>query len=130
VNEKVPFGINLATGALAMVGATIVSALAFPERSAGLTIMALAVFGYTVLVDDIRAALAVAGIGYLLYDGFLVNRHGDLIWDGTTSLWAFAFALATGSVVRWTRHLRARAAVTVDHDVPWSRSDKKESHVA
>jgi hypothetical protein len=25
-------------------------------------------------------------LGYLLFDGFLVNRFGDLTWDGTTKM--------------------------------------------
>jgi len=126
----VPFGINLAAGALAMLGATAVSALASPERSTGLAVVALTVFGYAVLVDDIRAVFAVAGIGYLLYDGFLVNRYGDLTWEGTTSLGVFALAVGAGAAVRWLRHARARARVSAELDDLLRRTDTKESHRA
>jgi hypothetical protein len=39
------------------------------------------------VVADTRASLVTAGLGYLLFDGFLVNRFGDRTWDGTTIMW-------------------------------------------
>ncbi len=33
----------------------------------------------------VGVGMATAGLAYLLFDGFLVNRHGELIWSGTTS---------------------------------------------
>ena len=91
-----------------MVGATIVSALAFTAPIAGLVVMALAVAGYAMFVDDVRAALATGAVGYLLFDGFLVNRYGDLTWPGTTSLVAFVLAVVLGVGLRWLRHTRTK----------------------
>jgi len=79
--------------------------------------------------------LAVAGLGYLLFIGFLVNRYGELTWDGTTSAWyltVFALAIGLGLSRRWIRALRAEAARTAELEVLINNTEsrKKESHGA
>lgn len=92
--ERTPLGIDVA------VGASIVAAALVSDPWGRLVIVALAVGGYAALVDDVRACLATAAPGYLLFDlfdGFLVNRLGELTWDGTTSMWHLVvFALTVG----------------------------------
>ncbi|MGN9907667.1 hypothetical protein ACTMTJ_08955 [Phytohabitans sp. LJ34] len=74
-----------------MVVAAMAAATLFPDSDATGRLLAivLAVGGYAALVADTWAALVTAGLGCLLFDGFLVNRFGDLTWDGTTSMCGF-----------------------------------------
>ncbi len=130
---RTPFGIHLAVGAAVMVGACIAAAALFPDVSGRLVVVALAVGAYAGLVDDTRASLAVAGLGYLLFTGFLVNRYGELTWDGTTSTWhltVFALAIGLGLSRRWIRAVRAKAALTAELEVLINNTEsrKKESH--
>jgi hypothetical protein len=113
--EKVPFGINLAMGAAAMMGAALIAAVLFSggEVSARLAVVAIAVGGYAVTVADIGATLATATLGYLLFTGFLMNRYGELSWGGASSGWhvlvlTLAATLSLGS--RWIRTTRAERA--------------------
>ncbi len=108
-----PFGIELAVGAAEMVAATVVAVVLFPDQPARLVVVAVALAAYAVLVDNARAAVATGGLGYLLFNGFLVNRYGELTWDGTTSAWQIgllALAAGAGLAVRWVRRARVRAA--------------------
>lgn len=132
---RTPFGVNLAVGAAAMVAATAAAALLFPAagESARLVVVCLAVGGYAALVADTRASLATAALGFLLFDGFLVNRDGELSWDGRTTSWHLvAFVLATGLGLgqRWIRHARADLAVDEELNEIVENIDTrmKESH--
>lgn len=113
---RTPFGIDLAFGAVAMVAAVAVAA-PFPGIPARLAVVSLAVGVFTALVDDARAGAPIAVLGYLLFNGFLVNRFGDLTWSGTTSGWqvaAFAAAVGLGLGWQWLRRARARAAFAAE----------------
>lgn len=108
-----PFG--LAGGAAAMIGATALAAALFPaaQQPARLVVVALAAGGCAATIADTRVTLAVAGIGYLLFTGFLVNSRGELTWDGVTSLahlLAFGTASGIGLTHRWIRTVRADVA--------------------
>jgi K+-transporting ATPase KdpF subunit len=79
-----PTGVAVAVGAVAVVVAAV--AAAFVPVSAGgvrLGLMAAALAGFALATVDLRAAAAVTALGYLVFDGFLVNRMGDLTWTGT-----------------------------------------------
>lgn len=107
------FGISLGLGAVAMVAATAVAAAMFPDVPARLAVVALGVAAYAAAAEDLRAVLSTAAVGYLLFVGFLVNRHGELAWTGTTSVRdvaVFALAVGVGLVWRWIRTIRAEAA--------------------
>lgn len=130
---RTPFGINLAVGSVAMVAASFAAAVVSSDVSARLAVMALAVCVCAALVDDTRASLATAGLGYLLFTGFLVNRFGELTWDSATTLWTLlVFVLATGLGLgqRWIRAARAEAAVSAELDALLTKpiSNEKESH--
>jgi hypothetical protein len=114
---RTPFGINLAAGAAAMVVATAVTSAASAEASARLAVTAVAVAGYAAGVADARAGVAVAGMAYLLFDGFLVNRHGELTWGGATSvrhLAIFASAVGLGLLPRLIHYVMVRAALIAE----------------
>jgi hypothetical protein len=113
---RTPFGIDLATGAVVMVGAAF-AAVVFRDIDARLAAVAVAAGGFAAVAAGARASFAVAGIGYLIFNGFLVNRLGDLTWDGKTSLWhlsAFAFAVGLGLALRRLRAARADHALTLE----------------
>jgi hypothetical protein len=103
---RTPFGINLAAGAVVMIAAAFVAVL-FPEVNARLAVVVAVVGGYAGVVADAGASLATAGLGYLVFDGFLLNRLGELTWNGMTNVWHLInFALAVGAGLAW-RLIRA-----------------------
>jgi hypothetical protein len=110
---ETPFGIDLAVGAVVMVAAVLGAGALFPDVPGRLVVVALALAGYTALVGQARAGLATVVVGFLLFNGFLVNRYGELSWDGTTSAWhlgLLALAAGAGLAVRWVRRARVREA--------------------
>jgi hypothetical protein len=127
------FGISLGLGAVSMVAATAVAAAMFPGVPARLAVVALWVAAYAAAVEDLWAVLSTAAVGYLLFDGFLVNRHGELAWTGTTSVRdvaVLALAVGVGLVWRWIRAVKADAARDDElHELLGdTESIKKETH--
>jgi hypothetical protein len=118
-STRIPFGIDLAVGSV--VASSVVAVVLFPEVAARLVVLTVPLVVYASVVDDPRAGLATAGLGYLVFNGFLVNRYGELTWDGTPSVWHLAmFVLAVGVGLAW-RAIRSpwrRAQVASDdhHD--------------
>ena len=110
-----------------MAGAVVATAAALaaaplPATGARLTLICAVLAAHAWLVPDIRAALAGAGMAFLLLDGFLVNSHGELSWDGRASLAQVALlaltslpALVRGrlDVVRGDRALAAELATLI-----------------
>lgn len=130
---RTPFGINLAVGSVAMVAASFAAAVVSSDVSARLAVMALAVGVCAALFDGTRASLATAGVGYLLFTGFLVNRYGELTWHGTTALWpgaVFILAAGLGLGQRWICAARAEAAVSAELDALLINpiTNEKEAH--
>jgi hypothetical protein len=89
-----PFGIAFAVGAVAVVAATPVAAVVFAPAPVWprLLTVAVAVGWQAASFADVAAAAATAGLGYLLFsyllfNGFLVNRFGELTWHGVASVW-------------------------------------------
>ena len=113
-----PFGFGVAGGAVVGVTAVAAAAVLLPGSAAQLVLVAVAVGVYAAVVGDVRVSLVTAGLTYLLFDGFLVNRYGELSWDGTTSAWhlfGFALALLLGSGHRLARAARNWAALAIVH---------------
>lgn len=98
--EEFPFGIYLGIGAAAVVVMTTVAAvLPAHDSAARLAVPLAAVVGCALVIPDARACFVVAVIAYLLFNGFLVNRYGELTWAGVSGLWepaAFLIAASTG----------------------------------
>ena len=86
-DPDVPVGINLAWGAVAVVVAGFVAATVPARHSdARLLVVAVTVGLFALLTGDARAAGAVVALGWLVDNGFLVDRFGQLAWHGNADL--------------------------------------------
>jgi hypothetical protein len=115
--RRMPFEFGIAAGSLIMIVAALIDSAAFApvhvgDRLAGMA-AAIAVF---CAVAGWRSGLPVAAVGYLLFDGFLANRYGELTWDhqaGPRAIGVIASSAALGLVVGWLRSNPYRAAPTI-----------------
>ena len=99
-----PVGINVGVGAVMIVAGALVAA-AVPAAHNGwrLELIAVAVAVAAAVTADHLAMAAVVPLGWLVADGFLENRSGDLTWHGATDMYlilllvmAAAIGLAAG----------------------------------
>jgi hypothetical protein len=110
---RMPLEFGLAAGSLTMIVAALIDSAAFAPEDRGdrLAVMAAAVAVFCA-VAGWRSGLPVAAIGYLLFDGFLANRYGELTWAHQTGLHAvsmIALAVILGVVVHRLRSSLYRA---------------------
>lgn len=93
-----PFGMNLALGAALVVVAVMVAAVIPPVAGYlrfGLVAGAVGLFAAVTL--DRLALLGVAAIAWLLVNGFLVNRLGELSWHGWSDIWRIMLLAGAGN---------------------------------
>jgi hypothetical protein len=85
--DAAPVGIVIAGGA-AVVTAAALECAAIPASAPGarLAVFAAAVAGFAALAADLRPVAAVTGLAALVFNGFLVNRLGELSWHGVADL--------------------------------------------
>jgi hypothetical protein len=114
--ERIPTGITLGAGTVAVIGAALVAA-ALPASLPGwrFALIALTVGGFAAVTLDQRALAGVALLGWLVTNGFLVDRLGELSWHGSSDIWrmiilvfAATLGLAAGKAYRQIRDLRLR----------------------
>jgi hypothetical protein len=112
---QTPIGITVGIGAAAMVAAGVVAAMIPAEHSDwrfGTVAVAVVIFA-AVSMDRLALAL-VAGLGALIFNGFLENQLGQLAWHADDLLRllllivAGAAGLAVGGGFRFVRDLRSR----------------------
>ena len=101
---RFPFEFGIPLGALAMVITAVLDSAAVASRhqTVRLAVMAAAVAVFCALAADWRTGLATAVVGYLLLNGFLLNRYGELSWgqaSGPHASVAIAGAAAAGLLV-------------------------------
>lgn len=115
-SSRTPVGINLAAGTAMVVAAALLAA-PIPTTDTGLrfAVVALAVGLFAALTLDQLALAGVALLGWLVVNGFLIDRFGELSWHGSPDLYRMllllvsgAFGLAVGEVCRQLVALRAR----------------------
>src|SRR5690349_15596653 len=82
-DDDTPLGIHVGLGSVVVVVAALASA-GFPASASAirLGLFALALAGFAEVAVDVTAAAVVTVIGYLVFDGFLVNELGELTWRG------------------------------------------------
>ncbi len=80
---RTPVGIDVAIGSLVVVVAGAVCA-AVPASAPGvrLGLYAAALAGFAALAVALVATALVTAIGFAVFNGFLVNRLGELSWHG------------------------------------------------
>lgn len=134
--DRTPLGIAVGVGAVTMIVAGFVAALiptAYPGWRFAMIAAAVGVFA-AISMDQIALAI-IAVIGFLISNGFLEDRFGQLAWHGSTDLWRLlllvmiaACGLATGEGYRFIRAIRAR-----DHSadtMPAAAHIEEEKHGA
>jgi hypothetical protein len=87
LRRDLPVGIDIAGGAAVIVFAAI-GAAAVPAADPWwrLAVMAVAVGGFAALSGDRLASFAVVLLAWLVVNGFLVDRYGQLSWHGSADL--------------------------------------------
>jgi hypothetical protein len=123
--RRIPFEFGLAAGSVAMIVVALIDSVAFTPDHTGdrLAVIAAAIAVFSV-VGGWQSALPVAAVGYLLYDGFLANRYGELTWDhrtGPRAVGVIAFAVVLGLSVSWLRSNLHRAAPTIPPSIDKSK---------
>src|SRR5262245_17062154 len=125
---RIPFEFGIAAGSVAMIVVALIDSAAFSPHHTGdrLAAMAVAIVIFSI-VGRWQSALPVAAVGYLLYDGFLANRYGELTWDhqtGARAIGVIALAVALGLTIGRLRSSLDRAAPTIRPSVEtsWGRS--------
>ncbi|MEJ3746995.1 hypothetical protein WEI85_27395 [Actinomycetes bacterium KLBMP 9797] len=99
---------GLADGVAVITGSVLAAGVLFPagQVSARLILVAVAVGVCAAVLPDGRMTLVVAGLGFVLFTGFLTNSYGGFRWDGVNTVWhlfVFAMATAIGLAQRWIR---------------------------
>jgi MFS family permease len=136
--ERTPVGINLAAGTAMVLAAALVAA-PIPTMHAGwrFAVIAVAVGLFAALTLDRLALAGVALLGWLVVNGFLVDRLGELSWHGSADLYrmlllvvAGAFGLAVGEIFRRLVVLRARWMAEAPEGASALDIDEEERHGA
>lgn len=119
VGPGMPFGIGTALGAALTVPACLLAAAVPAADPTWRLVIVTAVVGCSsAAAADAATAIAVAGAAFLLVDGFLIGRYGDLAWHGRADLVRLAALLAAavvgaamGRLRLWLRREQAFAPV-------------------
>jgi hypothetical protein len=99
LRRDLPVGVDIAGGAAVIVFAAI-SAAAVPAADPWwrVAVMAAAVGGFAAFSGDRLASVAVVLLAWLVMNGFLVDRYGQLEWHGSADL-ARVLVLAGSAVL-------------------------------
>jgi hypothetical protein len=131
-----PPGIAVGFVAAGMVEAGVVAAM-IPSANQGwrFGVMAFAVFAFAAISLDQRALAGVAVVGFLIFNGFLEDRLGQLSWH-RDDLWRIlllvmvaAWGLAVGEGWRFVHAIRTRARLADSDPLPASFLEE-ETHGA
>jgi len=135
--REVPLGINTALGAVAVTVLCLMPAsLDQQGRDARFAVLAVGVFAFAATVVDPLAVAVTAGVAFLLFDGFVEGRQGDLVWNGRSDLLRLALlygvgtlGLILGAVHGWReRHRRSSLRSTPGHARARSRYSPPKPH--
>ncbi len=137
-DDRTPVGIDLGLGAAAVVVAACVAA-AIPTVDAGwrFGVVAFAVSVFAAVTADPLAVAGVALLGWLVVNGFLVDRFGQLAWHGSADLLQImvlalvsALGIAVGQASRQIRATQSRLQVQSECRALMDEMDEKEKRDA
>jgi hypothetical protein len=98
-------GVLVGAGAAVVVVATVVAAAIPPAHSAArFAVVAVAVGAFAALTRNRLAVVFTTALAWLLVNGFLVDRFGELSWHGRADLvraLMLVGAAALGQVAGW-----------------------------
>lgn len=98
-DDGTPVGINVTVGAVVIVAAAFLAAhVPVAEGQWRCAVVAAAVGLFAAFTVDPRAVAAVLVPTWLIMNGFLVNRLGDLSWHGTADVDRFLVLTAAAVV--------------------------------
>jgi len=118
-SSATPTGFAIGAGAVGLVGAAIIAA-AIPVADADwrFAVIAIAVGLFAAIFLDQLALGGIAVLAFLISNGFLEDRFGQLAWHGSGDLWrllllvtAGAVGLAVGESMRFVANVRAARGV-------------------
>ena len=104
VPARTPVGVNVGIGAVLIVaGALVAAGIPAAHRGWRLDLVGVSVGVAAAVTADHLAMAAVVPLGWLVADGFLENRSGELTWHGSADMYlilllvmAAAIGLAAG----------------------------------
>lgn len=138
-DDRTPVGINIAVGAV-VISVAIYLAAWLPVADAywRCASVAVAVGAFAAITLDRLALVALLLPTWMIMNGFLVNRLGDLSWHGTADLYRFlalagvgGLGLILGEITRQVRGMRERWRLgVVAGAMATTEFDKKEGHRA
>jgi K+-sensing histidine kinase KdpD len=119
----IPAEFDLARATFFVVAATVIASVVLSpaEVTNRLIVIAAAVCAITAATRHLWVGLAIAVLGMLLFNGFLLNRYAELRWDADGWWHAAVVATATGLGIAAGRVGRRRAAAA---DSPQSEKFK------
>jgi len=90
-------GIDIGIGAVAVVTAGLIAA-AVPaaDQPWRFAVMAIAVVVFAALSGERLAVACTAGLAWLVVNGFLIDRFGELSWHGPTDLYRAVMLILAG----------------------------------
>jgi len=137
-NDATPTGISLGIGAAIVLAAVLVAAVIPPHYPGWrFGVVAVAVGLFAAWSGDQLALLGTAAIAWLLANGFLTDRLGELSWHGSSDFWRMValigsgtFGLLLGVAYRQVRELRSRWRLDVAARVLATQVDEEEKRDA
>jgi len=137
-DTRLPGGILVGIGSLAVIVAGFVAS-ALPQADVVLRygVLVAAVFVFAALCHSRTATTVVAAIGFLVFNGFLVNQLGELTWHGWADVTRVAalgtaavFGRLCGDVHQSSSNGRRSARRAADEPVAFEGFIKEETHDA
>jgi hypothetical protein len=97
--DRTPVGVDVAAGAVLVVAAAVVAGVVpAVDGSARLAVLALAVGVFAAWSVDAVAVAAVTLLAWLVDNGFLVDRLGQLGWHGWPDAYRIAALVLAGGL--------------------------------
>jgi hypothetical protein len=112
---RTPVGINLGVGAVVIVvGALVAAGVPAAHRAWRLDLVVVAVAVAAAVTADHLAMAAVVPLGWLVTDGFLENRSGELTWHGSTDMYLILLLVMAAAIGLAAGEARAQLAARSD----------------